>query len=129
MPGSYLPDTNILAALFNGAATVQSQIDNASEVFLCSIVLGELQFGALKSSRSQANVARINWLIEFNEVLNVDLHAAVAFGEIKLGLVAKGRPIPDNDIWIAAVAKHYNLTLVTRDTHFDHIDGVKRVSW
>ena len=42
---------------------------------------------------------------------------------------AKGRPIPENDIWIAAIALQYDLTLITRDTHFGEVDNLKVESW
>jgi tRNA(fMet)-specific endonuclease VapC len=51
------------------------------------------------------------------------------YGEIKSSLRQKGKPIPDNDIWIAASARQHSLTLVTRDAHFDEIDDLARERW
>jgi tRNA(fMet)-specific endonuclease VapC len=51
------------------------------------------------------------------------------YGEVKNALRLKGHPIPENDIWIAAVAHQHDLTLVTRDTHFDEIDNLKIIAW
>ena len=51
------------------------------------------------------------------------------YGVIKQALREKGRPIPENDIWIAAIAQQYGLTLVTRDDHFTAIDGLTLEKW
>ena len=51
------------------------------------------------------------------------------YGKIKNQLKEKGQPIPENDIWIAAIAQQYDLTLVTDDLHFDTITGLKIEKW
>ncbi|RLB16513.1 MAG: VapC toxin family PIN domain ribonuclease, partial [Deltaproteobacteria bacterium] len=51
------------------------------------------------------------------------------YAKIKNALREKGRPIPENDIWIAAIAVQYNLTLVSRDDHFKRIDGLHTEIW
>ena len=51
------------------------------------------------------------------------------YGEIKLQLRRKGRPIPENDIWISAIAKQYELTVVTRDDHFNEVDNLRTLTW
>jgi tRNA(fMet)-specific endonuclease VapC len=51
------------------------------------------------------------------------------YGRIKHLLLKKGKPIPENDIWVAAHAIEYDLTLVTRDEHFKNIDDLKRTVW
>ena len=58
--------------------------------------------------------------------LPCDFDTARLYGRIKAELRRKGKPIPENDIWIAAAAIQYGLTLVTRDRHFDFIDGLSR---
>lgn len=51
------------------------------------------------------------------------------YGKIKNGLRVKGRPIPENDIWIAAICKQHGLTLISRDEHFKEIDGLPITAW
>ncbi|MCX5885058.1 MAG: PIN domain-containing protein [Proteobacteria bacterium] len=63
------------------------------------------------------------------KVLNCSAETTKRYGEIKNRLKDKGKPIPENDIWIAALAKQYDLTLVTRDTHFNEIDKLKLEAW
>jgi tRNA(fMet)-specific endonuclease VapC len=127
--GSYLLDTNVVIAFFSGEPTVISQFDQADEILLPSIVLGELIFGARKSSRATDNLARIEEFGQQVVVLDCDRDTARQYGAIKHALRLKGRPIPDNDIWIAAIARQYHLTLVTRDTHFAEVDDLLSQIW
>ena len=62
-------------------------------------------------------------------LLDTNIVIAIEYGQIKNNLRAKGRPIPENDIWIAALAKQYGLTLVTRDGHFGEVDGLAIEAW
>lgn len=105
------------------------QFDQAEEILLPSIVLGELAFGARKSSHASENLARIDDLSQQVVILDCDGDTARQYGAIKNALRLKGRPIPDNDIWIAAIARQYHLTLVTRDTHFVEIDDLLSETW
>jgi tRNA(fMet)-specific endonuclease VapC len=122
-------DTNIVIALFAGDMAVKSGLALAAEVFVPSIVLGELYFGARKSGRTQANLARIDEFAANNVVLGCDTETARRYGDIKDALRIKGRPLPENDIWIAAIAVEHDLTLVSRDAHFDEIEQLKVVAW
>jgi len=129
MNGRVLLDTNIVIALFAQEAVVQQRLAAADEVFISSIVLGELYYGAEKSSRVEANIARINTFAAGNAVLVCDTATAQFYGAIKNHLRAKGNPIPENDIWIAAIARQHQLTMVTRDGHFQAIDGLEVELW
>lgn len=129
MNGRYLLDTNIVIALFAGDIAVKSGLALAAEVFVPSIVFGELYFGARKSGRPQANLARIDEFAANNVVLGCDTETARRYGDIKDALRIKGRPLPENDIWIAAIAVEHDLTLVSRDAHFDEIEQLKVVAW
>ena len=62
-------------------------------------------------------------------VLVCDPGTAWEYARIKIDLRSKGRPIPENDIWIAATARQHGLTLVTRDQHFSAVDGLKCDAW
>lgn len=129
MTGRFLIDTNIVIALFANEPTVQQHLHSAIEVFTPAIVLGELYYGAYKSSRVKENVSRINEFAFQATILLGDAVAAQWYGQIKDGLRKKGRPIPENDIWIAAVALQYDLILVTRDDHFREIAGLQVERW
>ncbi len=124
MNGKYLLDTNIVIALFQGEQSILDKLNQIKNVFIPSIVVGELYFGVFKSAKIKENVARINEFALKNEILSCDQHTAKIYGEIKAGLKSIGKPIPENDIWIASVALQYNLILITRDSHFNYISGL-----
>lgn len=127
MSGKYLLDTNIVIALFADESDVVGKIRKMEKIFIPSIVIGELYYGVEKSSRAKENCERIKEFSSDNAVLNCDKETAGFYGKIKNGLRKKGRPIPENDIWIAAIAFQYNLTLITRDEHFKEIEDLKMI--
>ena len=129
MSGRFLLDTNIVIAIFANEANVQPQLVSATEIFVPAIVLGELYYGAYKSARVPENIAKIDGFATNSAVLVSDTATAHVYGQIKNALRAKGRPIPENDIWIAAIAMQYNLALVTRDSHFGKVDGLVIETW
>ena len=129
MNGSYLLDTNIVIASFSGESSVVERIDDVDAYFVSSTILGELFYGALNSANPMDNIARIELLLRGSAVLPCDAATSEIYGEVKTGLRRRGRPIPDNDIWIAATVRQHALTLVTRDVHFDDVDGLRVVRW
>lgn len=108
---------------------MQAWLKRNSETFVPSVVIGELYFGAYKSSRVAFNAARIEEFSAGNTILPCDADTGKWYGQIKQELKLKGSPIPENDIWIAAVARQYDLTLVTRDDHFQRIPNFQTESW
>ena len=128
MPGRVLLDTNIVIAFFSGEKAVSKHLVEA-EVYVSSTVLGELYYGARKSAHAAANLARIEQFAAAVQVLSCDADTAPLYGSIKERLRSKGRPIPENDIWIAAVAMQHGLSLATRDDHFHDVDGLRIEDW
>jgi tRNA(fMet)-specific endonuclease VapC len=122
--GKVLLDTSVAVELFGQTDVAERLRAVADEVFTPSIVLGELFFGALKSTRVVANLAQVEALAASTHVLACDFDTARHYGEIRIRLRNRGRPIPDNDIWIAAVARQHDLTLATRDGHFRGIEDL-----
>lgn len=129
MNGRFLLDTNIIIALFAKDPVIHEHIANSEEVFIPSIVLGELYFGAYKSLKIQENLKRIDDFALSNTILACNTDTAKRYGDIKNRLKEKGRPIPENDIWVAAIAHQYALTLVTKDTHFGLVENLKMELW
>lgn len=129
MNGRYLLDTNIIIAFLSGNGDVLNRLATAGEVFLPSTAVGELYYGARKSGKTKENLARIDDLVLASAVLACDSETARRYGETKNALRLRGRPLPENDIWIAALARQYGLTLVTRDAHFEEIDDLTTVIW
>ena len=126
---SILLDTNIIIDWLKGSKLITEKIDRTESVFIPSIVIGELYFGATHSLHVQKNIETITRLTLSYTVLSVDENIAREYGNIKCELLRKGRPIPENDIWIAALARCNNLVLVTRDKHFKEIDELDIEEW
>ena len=129
MSGRFLLDTNIIIAIFAKDSSVKDHLMEAEEVFVPGTALGELYYGARKSSHVKENIARIDEFAKNSALLPCDLETAKAYGIIKNFLKKKGRPIPENDIWIAAVAKQYQLILISRDEHFMEVDEISIQMW
>ena len=124
MSGEALLDTNAVIALFSGEPAVVELIAAKTSVFLCVPVIGELRYGALASARVEQNLARLDEFARAITVLPCDTESAVFYSAVKYYLRKKGRPIPENDVWIAAVARQHHLSLISRDVYFQEIDGL-----
>lgn len=121
-------DTNAAIAILNGTLAAIN-FPSSSKLHVPVIVLGELLAGARRSNRIEDNLRRIIDLTNLLIVLPCDLTTAEAYGEIESSLRRKGRPIPDNDAWIAAITLQYDMTLITPDAHFANIDNLHTLSW
>jgi tRNA(fMet)-specific endonuclease VapC len=122
-------DTNALSALADGDGALEPVVRQATEIAIPVIVLGEYQFG-IRRSRNRKLYER--WLAEItaaSRVLVVDDSTAGVYAEVRDELKHSGRPIPSNDLWIAALVRQYGLPLVSRDGHFDFVAGLKRIGW
>lgn len=124
MSGSALLDTNVVIRIFNADPQTEEWLLSYHEVYLSSVVIGELLYGAMKSSHRDANLQRIAELADSLPVLPVNLETSHHYGDIKDRLRRNGRMAPENDIWVAATAAQYGLTVVTFDHHFEHMDGL-----
>ena len=129
MNGRYLLDTNIIISLFAKDSQIHNRLSTAEEVFVPCIAVGELYFGAYKSLKPEENLARVDEFALNNTGLPCDTGIAKKYGDIKDRLKEKGLPVPDNDIWIAAIAQQYALTLITRDSHFEAIENLRIETW
>lgn len=129
MNGRFLLDTNIVIACLANEVDVVDHINDADELFISSTILGEMLYGAYNSTNVEFNIHRINSFLSSAGLLSCDESTSHIYGNMKMELRRKGRPIPDNDIWIAASARQHSLTLVTRDNHFDEVDGLPVIQW
>ena len=129
MSGRYLLDTNIVIAALSSDHDVMRRIEDADEYFLSTTILGEMFYGAMHSANMSNNLEQIEAFVSSTVFLACDRRTARLYGEIKSSLRRKGKPIPENDIWIAASAKQHLLTLATRDVHFDEVDDLLLARW
>ena len=122
MSGEFLLDTNIVVALFEDDPGVLQHLRQQPRISISITVLGELYYGAFKSAKLNENLKRINDLYSEVTLFESDAETAYEYGNIKNELQIKGRPIPTNDVWIAATARQHGLILVSRDKHFAVVD-------
>lgn len=127
--GRFLLDTNIIIGLPKRERSVIDALTEAAEVFVPVVALGELYFGAARSGRPEANRAVLDQFIVGRVILPCDLGVAREYGRLKGVLKAQGTPLPENDMWIAAIALHHGLTVVSRDQHFREIAGLVTAGW
>jgi len=119
-------DTNIYTYAFKGDAEVIKVLQHAHKISICSISIGELLSGFKGGSREKKNREELD---EFLDSQRVRLHiidedTAEFYAEIQNGLRRKGKAIPTNDIWIAAIALQHGLKLYTSDQHFKFVPGL-----
>jgi tRNA(fMet)-specific endonuclease VapC len=122
-------DTNGLSAMAEGDPDIELLLSRAAELALPVIVLGEFRYGI---AQSRNRVRYEKWLANLAancHVLPVDETTAREYAELRGELKRQGRPIPANDLWIAALARQYAMPIISRDQHFDGIAGLERLSW
>ena len=126
----YLLDTNIIIAFFSNELTVIKQFEQELfNLLIPAISIGELYFGAYNSIKKEENLIIIEKFTFALTILEVDSLTAKIYGLIKSVLKQNGTPIPENDIWIEALASQHRLTLVTRDNHFRLIPNLTIEDW
>ena len=119
-----LVDTNVIIRFFKGQTELFSLFDDMENLYISSITVGELMYGAELSKKSDFNRENYFCFCKQMKVLYPDLEIAKSYGKIKASLKEKGKPIPENDIWIAATCHAADLNLITADSDFDFIDQI-----
>ena len=124
MTGSkVLLDTNVVIEIFKNNQPILDALDLYS-YNINTVTLGELQVGIYRVDNRVQHEMLLNDFLSMSDVLTIDETTASLYGEISAELYKKGKPIPTNDIWIAASAKQHGLPLFTKDKHFLQIDGM-----
>ena len=115
-----LLDTSGYSGLIKGDPEILEVLGTASKVLIPTIVLGELHSGFRRGSRRKENERLLERFLRKPSVSVVDVTADTAerYAEIDVFLFAKGKPIPRNHVWIAALALEHGAVLITRDAHF-----------
>jgi len=122
-------DTNAISALFSGDDSINAALEGAEKHHLPVIVVGEYLFG-LERAKSKTILDRLLVrLVEESHILPIDVNTAQAYVTVRLQLKEQGTPIPENDVWIAALARQHELTVLSRDRHFDAVKGIRRIAW
>lgn len=118
-------DTSVaIDVLADRAESLTSQ--SITEFLLPVPVIGELRYGALNSRNPEKNLAEVERLVARCRVLDVTRVTAETYARLRLDLRKKGKPIPENDLWIAALCVEHEAKLAAVDGHFDAIEGLQR---
>ncbi len=127
-PGLIL-DTNALSAAAEEHPGVVGILAGAPQLALPVVVIGEYRFG-IAQSRHRARYQRwLDGLLADCRVLDIIEETTHHYAAINLELRQLGKPIPTNDLWIAALCRQHALPLVSRDRHFDAVPGIERHAW
>ena len=119
-----LLDTSVIIHSFKKNTAIAARLDKVEEIYVPIEVEGELFYGAYNSANPEKHITQIKAFLFNCKVLLPDSSTADIYGKIKATLIRKGKPIPENDIWIAAIALQYSLPLFTTDNHFAEIDNI-----
>ena len=122
-------DTGALAEFAAGNENLGRVLAPYRSIALPATVLGEYRYG-LMGSRQEA---RLNeWLAEllaYAHVLDTKARTSAVYAKIRYQLRVRGKPMPENDVWIAAAAMEHDLPLLTRDAHFRNVNGLEVLGW
>ena len=122
-----LIDTNSYSRLYKGDKIIEERLSKAKEVLISVVSLGELYLGFREGTRRRENLIYLRKFLNKSSIriVNVDQKTSDFYSQVKYELRRKGKPIPENDIWIAAQVIETRSTLVTYDRHFLAISGLK----
>lgn len=122
-------DTNAVSALADGAVAIERVLTPHPFLAIPVIVVGEFRFGFLGSRHRSRYEAWFGELLDACRLLPIGPNTAKHYATLRHDLKRRGRPVPSNDLWIAALAVEHDLPVVSRDAHFDEMSGLRRVSW
>jgi len=122
-------DTDALAAAADGDHAVLEIVAVAEQIAVPVIVLGEYRLGIAQSRRGKEYEGWLRAWVAAVTVLDVDQETTYHYAKIGLELKNIGKPIPSNDLWIAALCRQHSQPLLSRDRHFDFVSGIKRLGW
>jgi predicted nucleic acid-binding protein len=122
-------DTNALSAYLDRNEQAVAAVSAAGEIAIPVIVAGEFAYGIAQSRHRAAYERSLQRMLERSIILDVGIETARHYAVIRLELKAAGTPIPANDLWIAALSRQYAFPVMSRDSHFDCVAGLRRESW
>lgn len=122
-------DTNALSAAADDDPAVVAILAGAQQMAIPVIVLGEYRYGIAQSRHRLSYERWLTNLLRDCLVLDIGESTTHDYANITLELKQIGKPIPTNDIWIAALCRQHSLPLLSRDRHFDLVTGTKRIGW
>lgn len=129
MTGEVLLDTTVAVAHLRGVAVVSQRLAAAQTRYLPTVALGELYYGVQRSAHPEENRQRMERWLQTVVLVPVGGASAQHYGMLKQHLAQAGTPIPENDLWIAAIALEHGWPLATRDAHFERVPDLTVEDW
>ncbi|MCE5317948.1 MAG: type II toxin-antitoxin system VapC family toxin [Parachlamydia sp.] len=119
-------DTNAYTAFMHADQDIVEIIQLTETIAMSPVVLGELFAGFEGGNKAKKNRAELEEFLDSSRVkiYPITVDTAHFFSKIYMILKKKGRPIPTNDMWIAAQALEHGCVICTYDKHFSEIDGL-----
>ncbi len=105
--------------------TIVNFFANIDLINISIISVGEMYFGAVRSSNYQKNLQIYRNFFRYCNILEIKEETARHYSTLKNELRNLGKPIPENDLWIAANALEFDLTIITRDKHLIQTKSLK----
>lgn len=122
-------DTNALSAYLDRMPEAVEIVSEARELAIPVIVAGEFAFGIAQSRHREVYERSLQRMLDRCTVLDLDIETARHYAAIRLELKSGGNPIPANDLWIAALSRQHAIPVMSRDSHFDFVGGLRRRTW
>lgn len=122
-------DTNAISAWAEGDPKLLAVLRSDRPWYLPSIALGEFRYGVIRSIKRVELEQWLNAIEAACQILGPDAETAHHYAELRRASDSTPSQIPYHDIWIAALARQYGVEVVSRDTHFDRIPGIRRIGW
>jgi tRNA(fMet)-specific endonuclease VapC len=122
-------DTNALSAAADGDTDIAARFSAANRVGIPVIVLGEYRFGIFQSRRRREYEQWLADTISATRVFEISEATTLHYAAIRVELKRVGKPIPSNDLWIAALCREHRCHLLSRDLHFDCVPRLRRLGW
>ena len=130
MGSEALLDTNIVVRhLRKKPSSVTAIMATIDQLYISETVLGELYYGAYHGDQTDRELTKIQDFLRGAAILYHDSATAELYGQVAAKLTKAGNVIPQNDLWIAAIALETGLPLATSDKHFERVEGLTVLDW
>lgn len=129
MAKDILLDTGPIIAHLRGKIDITELAPGGALLFTSLFTVGELRKGIYKVINPDRERTKIETLMENIVVIMPDEITADIYAQVAADLEKRGQKIPENDVWIAAMALEYDMILARGDAHFDWVPGLDRLRW
>jgi tRNA(fMet)-specific endonuclease VapC len=122
-------DTNALSAWWKSEPEILAVLRGLVRICVPVPALAEFRFGVLQSTKRELMEMWMSKALSSTRILAIDEETTQAYASLRWELKRAGKPLPMNDLWIAAIARQHRLPILSRDSHFDVIKSIERNSW